>query len=154
MCRPSSDRIETEGERPRVLSVAVKNDLREIPRLGQLVDRFGRGHRLSAHDTTDINLILDEIVGNVIKYGFDDSLPHVIQVTVTLEADAATVRVEDDGKPFNPFDAPGPDLDLPIEERPVGGLGVFIVKSIAESLDYRRERDRNIVTMRKKISGR
>jgi sigma-B regulation protein RsbU (phosphoserine phosphatase) len=153
MCSAPSDRVGPTDEQPRVLSVVVTNELREISRLGQLVDRFGREHHLAADDTNDINLMLDEIVGNVIKHGFDDSLTHEIHIGVTLDKDLATVRVEDEGKLFNPLDAPEPDLDLPIEERPVGGLGVFIVRSIAESLDYRREGGRNIVTMKKRISA-
>ena len=52
---------------------------------------------------------------------------------------------------FNPLDAPYPKLDLPIEQRPIGGLGVFIVKSVADSVDYRRDGGRNVVTVRKKI---
>ena len=96
-------------------------------------------------------LAVEEIGTNIIKYGYDDGLEHRINVDVAVDGDHVTIRIEDDGKPFNPLDAPHPKLDLPIEQRPIGGLGVFIVKSVADSVDYRRDGGRNVVTVRKKI---
>jgi anti-sigma regulatory factor (Ser/Thr protein kinase) len=130
--------------------VVVVNQRREIARLGRLVDQFGEECGLSEDATASINLMIDEVVSNVINYGYDDTLEHKIDVNVVLDGDLVTVRIEDDGKPFNPLDAPQPNLDLPIEERPIGGLGVFIVKSTADSLDYRRDGGRNVVTMTKR----
>ena len=87
------------------------------------------------------NLVLDELVTNIIKYGFDDAREHQIRVEMEVGVDLLTISVEDDGKPFNPLEAPSPNLDLPIEDWPIGGLGVFIVKSIAAAAEARR-RDR------------
>src|SRR6185436_19483438 len=100
-----------------------------------------------------VNLALDELVTNVIKYGYDDADEHRIQVTVTVDGGLLTLSMDDDGKPFNPLEAPPPDLDLPIEERPIGGLGVFIVRSLADSLAYRREQGHNILTLTKKLQA-
>jgi anti-sigma regulatory factor (Ser/Thr protein kinase) len=132
-----------------VLSVVVANDRREIARLNRLVEEFGRAARLDEDDTTDINLLLDEFVSNVIKYGYDDKSEHQIQVTVELDGRHLTIRIQDDGKAFNPLEAPEPDLDLPIEERPIGGLGILIARTLADSLEYRREGGRNVLTMQK-----
>jgi len=132
--------------------VVVVNQRREIARLARLVDEFHLQCGLPENDLANLHLMLDELVSNVIKYGYDDALEHQIQVEVTVEGDQLIVRIEDDGKPFDPSEAPHPNLDLAIEERPIGGLGVFIVKTIADSIDYRRERGRNIVTLRKRIA--
>jgi anti-sigma regulatory factor (Ser/Thr protein kinase) len=132
-----------------VLSVVVVNNRREIARLLQLVEDFGRAAGLVEDDTTDINLLLDEFVSNVIKYGYDDGLEHQIQVTVKLEGRHLTMRIEDDGKAFNPLEAPEPDLDLPIEERPIGGLGILVARTLADSIKYRRKGGRNVLTIRK-----
>jgi len=137
-----------------VLSVVVLNQKRELTRLGELAERYGEECGLSEDDTMNICLVLDEMVSNVIKYGHDDGLEHQIHVRVRVEADLLTIQIEDDGKAFNPLETAPPDLDLPVEQRPIGGLGVFIVKSMAESLDYRRERDRNIFTMTKRTESR
>ena len=138
--------------RPRTLSVVVVNERREIARLARLFDEFREGCGISDDDGAHIHLILEEVVSNVIKYGYDDGLEHRINVDVAVDGDHVTIRIEDDGKPFNPLDAPHPKLDLPIEQRPIGGLGVFIVKSVADSVDYRRDGGRNVVTVRKKIA--
>lgn len=127
------------------------NDRRELAGIGERVDRFGAACGLSRDDTAAINLVLDELVSNIIKYGFDDAGEHHIQVVVGLDGDLLTVSVDDDGKPFNPLDVPRPDLDRPIEDRPVGGLGVFIVRSMADTLDYRREHGRNRLTLTKRL---
>jgi anti-sigma regulatory factor (Ser/Thr protein kinase) len=136
---------------PRVLSVVVVNQRREVARLARLVDQFGEECGLSEDATASINLMLDEVVSNVIKYGFSDALEHEIYVSVVLEDDFVTLEIADDGRPFNPLEAPQPNLDVPIEDRPIGGLGIFIVKSTADALDYCRENGRNIMTMKKRI---
>ena len=137
---------------PHVLSVVVVNQRREIARLARLVETLQEQCGLSEDDLININLMLDEVVSNVIKYGYDDALEHQIHVEVAVEGDLVTLQIEDDGKPFNPFEAaPHPNLDLPINDRPIGGLGVFIVKTLAESLGYRRENGRNIVTVKKRM---
>jgi anti-sigma regulatory factor (Ser/Thr protein kinase) len=137
----------------RTLSVVLVNQRREIARLARLFDEFRATCALSDDDSAHIHLMLDEVVSNVIKYGYDDGLEHHIRVDVAIDGDHVTIRVEDDGKPFNPLDAPHPNLDAPIEQRPIGGLGVFIVKTVADSVDYRRDAGRNVVTMRKRIGS-
>jgi len=137
-----------------LLSVVLVNERRELGRLGELVDRFGGECRLPADTVLILNLVLDEIVSNVIKYGYDDTLEHEIHVRVVLEGDLLTIQVEDDGRSFNPLEAPPPNLDLPIEQRPIGGLGVFIVKSTVDAAEYRREGGRNVLTIKKRTSAR
>jgi serine/threonine-protein kinase RsbW len=135
----------------RVLSIALANERRELARLGDQIEQFGRDCGLSGDNAATMNLALDELVSNIIKYAYDDAEEHQILVTVAVGRDLLTISVEDDGKPFNPIDAPSPNPDLPLEEWPIGGLGVHIVKSIADTLDYRRERGRNIVRLEKRL---
>ena len=134
---------------PRVLAMALRNDRRELTRIGERVDAFGHECGLSHDETAQINLVLDEMVSNVIKYGYADAEEHRIDVTVTVDSHSVQISIEDEGKAFNPLEAPVPDLDLSIEERPIGGLGVFLVRSIVDTFDYRREGNRNVVTLRK-----
>ena len=90
---------------------------------------------------------------NIISYVYADGAEHQIGVRVALDGDGVTVRVEDDGRAYNPLDTPTPDLQLDVEERPIGGLGVHIVRSMMDTLEYRRENDRNILTMRKRTAA-
>jgi anti-sigma regulatory factor (Ser/Thr protein kinase) len=144
---------DVEFEFPHVLSVALVSQRREIERLAQLVEQFGEANGFTSDDINSVNLLLDEIVVNIISHGYDDELEHQIRVTLTLERDMLSIRVEDDGRPFDPLEAPAPNLDLPIEQRAVGGLGIYIARSIADQMQYRREGNLNILTITKRLSA-
>jgi len=138
----------------RTLSIVVVNERREIPRIGERLEEFGKACGLAPDDVASVNLAIDELVSNVINYAFDDGKVHQIQLTVTVEGDLLTLSIDDEGKAFNPLEVPMPDLDQPIEQRPVGGLGIFLVKSIADTLAYRREDGHNILTLTRTLSPR
>lgn len=121
----------------------------EVERLAQFVERFGADRGLSDTDVMEINLVLDEIVLNVIRHGHDDEQDHEIRIGLGAAPDTVTITVEDDGKPFNPLDAPPPDLDLPLDERPIGGLGIHIMRSLTSALEYRRDGGKNRLTLTK-----
>ena len=133
------------------VSAVFVNQLTEIQRVAELAERFGDEQHLSAADVMTINLVLDEVVANIISHGYDDTGEHQIHVTLDLEGAALAIRVEDDGKPFNPLEAPPPNLDLPLEERKVGGLGIHIVRSVMDAVEHRRDGGRNILIMKKTI---
>jgi serine/threonine-protein kinase RsbW len=133
------------------LSAVLVNDRSEIRRLGELAERFGADARLSDDEVMAINLVLDEVVTNVIEYGYEDAGRHEIAVTLTVEGNTLTIRIEDDGRAFDPLAAPPPDLAAPIEDRPVGGLGIHIVRSVMDAVDYQRRGGRNVLTMRRTL---
>jgi anti-sigma regulatory factor (Ser/Thr protein kinase) len=135
------------------LSITCPNRLSEIGKAAQLIEAFGLAQGLSSEVVFELNLALDEVVTNIISYAYDDEAEHQIGIRVTLESDGVSVRVEDDGRAFNPLDAPQPDLGLGLDERPIGGLGVHIVRSVMDGLEYRREDDRNILIMRKRTGA-
>jgi anti-sigma regulatory factor (Ser/Thr protein kinase) len=133
------------------VSAVLVNQRAEVERLAELAERFGHEHHLSADDVMSINLVLDEVVLNIIRHGYDDEGEHQIHLTLALDGADLTIRVEDDGRPFDPVKAPPPNLDLPLEERPVGGLGIHIVRSIMDTVEHRRSGGRNVLTLRKTI---
>lgn len=93
--------------------------------------------------TMRANLILEELVLNTLTHGDTSGLSE-IDLELESENYALTIRLTDDGSAFNPLtDAPAPDVTLPLADRPVGGLGVYLVKTMGEELEYRRENDRN-----------
>jgi anti-sigma regulatory factor (Ser/Thr protein kinase) len=132
-------------------SLVLRSDRTELRRLGELAERFGADHHLSDDDVMAINLVLDEVVTNVIEHGYADSGGHKIHVSLALDGAALTIRVEDEGRAFDPTRAPPPDLDRPLEERQVGGLGIHIVRSVMDAVDYERRDGKNVLTMRKTI---
>ena len=133
-------------------SLVLVNQRSEIKRLCQFVERFGEANHLSTDETLDINLILDEIVINIIEHGAEAARQLEIHVDLALDAGTLTIQVDDDGVPFNPVDAPPPNFDLPIEQRPIGGLGIHIVRSLVDRIEHRRDDGRNVLTMTKKMN--
>jgi anti-sigma regulatory factor (Ser/Thr protein kinase) len=133
------------------VSAVFVNQRAEVARLATLAEEFAAGHDIPVDDAMTINLVLDELVLNIIRHGYDDDAEHEIQVTLTFDDPDLTIRVEDDARPFNPLEAPPPDLDLPLEERPIGGLGIHIVRTVMDAVEYQRAGTHNVLTMRKRI---
>jgi anti-sigma regulatory factor (Ser/Thr protein kinase) len=132
--------------------IKLRNDLSELHRLHRTLAEFGAQHGLSETVLHDIKFALEEIVTNVISHGYDDNREHEIKVMFDKEPLAVIVRVEDDGKPFNPLTAPETDTTKSLEERTVGGLGIQLVRKLTEGLDYRRHEGKNLLIIRKTLS--
>ena len=133
------------------MNVVVANDISEVNRLHCSVCQFCQEHGLSSEIEGDLSLALEEILVNVIRYGHPEGGKHEILVRLSLEEGYVIVIVEDDGVPFNPLEAPEPDLNSPIETRPIGGLGIHLVRNITDGLEYRRNEGRNRLVMRKQV---
>ena len=138
--------------RPALTELTLVNRSSELQRLASELERFAQNHRIPEPDIHAFSLSLDELVTNTIAYGYDDQGPHEIRVRLTLANGRLSAEVEDDGRPFNPLTAPQPDLTSAVEDRPVGGLGIHLVRSLMDHVDYRRESGKNHLMMRKQLS--
>ena len=133
------------------LTLNMEARLDEIERIHAAVEILASAEGWPPDVLFQIKLVLEEIGTNIVKYGTDDDGKTDIQITLTSESDALTMEISDDGKPFDPFaDAPPPDLDSPIPDRPIGGLGVYLVQQLMDEAHYRREDGRNKVTLIKR----
>ena len=133
------------------LTVRLVNRLEEIERLATITEAFGATHQIPDAVIFAFNLSLDEVIANVILYAFPDVQEHAIDVRLRLDAGVLTAEVEDAGRPFNPLDIPPPNLDAPIEDRRIGGLGIHIVREMMDSLEYKREQGRNVLRLSKNV---
>ena len=133
------------------ITIRLPADVREIERLNQLVRRFGELHEIPSRALYAVNLALDEVVTNVVRYGFEISAGQEVAVRVETTGDDLHSEVVDAGREFNPLDAPLPDLTAALEERALGGLGIHLVRSLMDRVEYRRENAKNVLTMRKRI---
>jgi len=129
------------------LEISISADIAEIARVQQATDEFVDKTNIGVAATQKMGIILDELLNNTISYGFDDPRGHEIHVNIELNNDHISLRVSDDGVPFNPFTHSDPDTSLSIEEREIGGLGVMLVKKLTDSQAYQRLSDRNVVTL-------
>ena len=102
--------------------------------------------------TTKIELALDEIFTNIASYAYEPGTGDIeIDYGLDEETRLLTIVIADSGKAFDPLAKEDPDIDLPAKGRQIGGLGIFIVKQVMDEASYRREGDKNILTLHKKI---
>ena len=133
------------------LSIRLKNSFGEIKSLKEALHEYCEFRELPSNVAFALTLSLDEVVTNVISYGYDDSGEHQIDVALRSGQGIIEVSVVDDGKPFNPLEFRTPDLNRPIDERPVGGLGIYLVKTYMSELEYKRVGVKNCLIMRKRF---
>ncbi|KIL99338.1 Serine phosphatase RsbU regulator of sigma subunit / Serine-protein kinase RsbW [Paramagnetospirillum magnetotacticum MS-1] len=139
---------------PDRVGMVIGNDVGELERLAELVDSFIEKHRLPEKLAFNLNVCLDELITNIISYGYDDEDHHEILVEFVYDGREFVTSIIDDAKEYNPFiEAPIPDLDLDVDDRPIGGLGVFLVKEFMDGTEYVHEAGRNTTTLRKTISA-
>lgn len=131
------------------LYLKIEPRLDELKRLVAAVEDLGRRDDWPPDLAFQVNLVLEEIVINVINHGGNDGLRE-IEVILTSEPTVLTIEITDDGKPFDPLkDAPVPNLAAPLEERPVGGLGIHLVLVTMDEVRYEQDEGRNRLTLAK-----
>lgn len=117
------------------------------------VEEFCRRHGLPDKMIFNLTLVLDELITNIVSYGYSDMDEHPIDVSLGTDGEKVSLRIEDDAEPFNILEAPDPELDTPLEarSRQIGGMGIHIVKKMVNCLHYRRENGKNILLLEKAI---
>jgi sigma-B regulation protein RsbU (phosphoserine phosphatase) len=128
----------------------LRNDIDEIPRLHEFIQGISMEARLGHPLAMSLNLALEEAVSNVMLYGYPAGESGQVEVDALILEDRLEFKVSDNGVPFDPTSTSDPDLKLEVSERPIGGLGIYLVKRIMDHVSYAREGDRNILTMTKK----
>jgi serine/threonine-protein kinase RsbW/sigma-B regulation protein RsbU (phosphoserine phosphatase) len=129
------------------LTLHLQNRIAEVARLVDAVESFGTHAGLSPDLTYRLTLSLDEIVSNVIRHGYSDTNDHVVEVRLSIHDGVVTSVIEDDGHPYDPRESPEPDLSMPVEQRGPGGLGIFLVRQMMDSIDYARRDGKNVLTV-------
>ena len=115
------------------------------------LQEFARSSNLPTTVLQAADLCLEEHITNVIQYGLAGCGLQAIVVQLSLNQDCFVVEVKDDGKPFNPLNNPEVNTTIPLEQKPVGGLGIHLMRRFMDELEYRRECGQNILTMRKRL---
>lgn len=133
------------------ITIELKNDLSELEMLTRVITQYCERSGFSSQILFALNLSLEEVVANVMSYGYLDDTEHQIIVSISRKDGGLEIEVQDDGIEFNPLLQEPPDTNAPIEERPIGGLGIHLVRHYMDELNYRRHNGRNILSMKKNI---
>ena len=132
-------------------SITLINEIQQIPILYEFIEGVGHDFGLEDALVLKLNLALEEAVSNVILYAYPKEPGKKIVVSVSLKGSDLIFTVTDSGIPFDPTLSENPNLELSAEERPIGGLGIYLIKQIMNEVTYSRIHDINIFTMKKKI---
>ena len=134
------------------ITLELKADMAGLQSADRALDEFAARRAWPETALFQVRLVLEEIMMNVISYGSDGAdIPHV-RLHLAQQGAALSMEIADDGVAFDPLQAPAPDLDADIDDRPIGGLGVFLVRELMDSVAYRREADWNRLSVTKTLS--
>lgn len=131
--------------------IRIANDLLEISHLSEFVEELCEELSLPAETTMNINLALEEAVVNIIMYAYPTDEQHEILLKVCTHTNQLIFLLTDNGLSFDPTKVEDADVTLPIEERSVGGLGIFLIRSIMNEVSYQRLDGKNNLIMKKNL---
>ena len=132
-------------------SIILANDISEINKLSQFIDEIGEEFSLTPDIIFNLNLVLEEAVANVINYAYPKEEQQSIFLSAKLQDGSIVFVLTDTGKEFDPTMAPEADITLSAEDRPIGGLGIFLIRQIMNQVKYERIEGKNVLTLEKKL---
>ena len=129
------------------LHMELSPRLSAISSLAEVIEEFGKSHRIPDTPIFFVNLEIDELMTNYVAYSYRKVRCPRMKVTLRKFHNRLILVVEDTGPPFNPLEAAAPDLDSGINDRKLGGMGLHLVRKYADRIDYRCVDNRNILTL-------
>ena len=132
-------------------SITLANDIAEISRLATFIEEVGEAFELTPDVIFNLNLVIEEAVVNVINYAYPKEEHQSIYLSANLHNASIVFVLTDTGKEFDPTQAPEADITLSAEERPIGGLGIFLIRQIMNEVKYQRIDGKNVLTLEKKL---
>jgi anti-sigma regulatory factor (Ser/Thr protein kinase) len=134
------------------LQIVLKNQPSEKPKVVEALEQFARDHQLPAAVVQAADLSLEEHLTNLMTHAFTDNREHEIKIRFTLDSHFI-IEVEDDGLAFNPLQLPEVDITVPLEQRPIGGLGIHLMRRFMDAIEYHSAGGKNVLRMRKRLPG-
>lgn len=131
--------------------LVLPNDIETIPQLNEFIDLVAEEVGLDMSLTMSLNLAMEEAVVNVMDYAYPNGQKGDVDIEVTADQEWMTFVITDTGIAFDPTTKEDADTTLSAEERPIGGLGIFLVRQLMDDINYKREGNKNVLTLRKKL---
>ena len=129
----------------------LHNNIQQIPQLADFIETIANEMRLDQGLAMSLNLALEEAVTNVILYAYPAGSDGLVDIEAIMGKDILEFIISDSGVAFDPTAAPEADISLDVEDRPIGGLGIFLVRNIMDTVSYQRTDGKNILSMTKKL---
>ena len=132
--------------------LTLDSDLGELERLKTFIDAFCEAESVREEACFQLQIILEELVFNAMKYGRCEPKEGAIQLMMRGQGDEVNAILSDTGIGFNPLEVPPPDLTGNVRDRQVGGLGIHLVRNLVQSIRYERRENRNFLYFTKRVS--
>lgn len=129
----------------------LQNEVAEISKLAIFIEELGEEFGLSPELVFNLNLVLEEAVSNVILYAYPKEEHQTISLIARKKDNQLIFVLTDSGKEFDPTQAPDADITLSAEDRPIGGLGIFLIRQIMNTVEYQRIEGKNVLTLGKEL---
>ncbi len=140
-----------EDNKVKERRLVLHNDIQQIPQLAEFILTIAEEKHLNQSLSMSLNLALEEAVTNVILYAYPKGADGLVTIEAILREKSLDFIVSDSGRPFDPTAVPEVDTDKGLDERPIGGLGIHLVRSIMDEVHYKRTDEKNILSMTKTI---
>jgi len=131
----------------------LRNDVNELSRVQLFLESLEEAGNVPSSLLMPLNLVLEEALTNIIFYAYEPGTVNEIRLDVVTYADRLEITLTDSGKPFDPTVSPDPDISLSAEDRPIGGLGIFLIRKLMDTVDYQRKNEQNILTLSKQLTS-
>ena len=129
----------------------LQNEVAEISKLAIFIEELGEEFGLSPELVFNLNLVLEEAVSNVILYAYPKEEHQTISLIARKKDNQLIFVLTDSCKEFDPTQAPDADITLSAEDRPIGGLGIFLMRQIMNTVEYQRIEGKNVLTLGKEL---
>ena len=133
--------------------IVLKNDVHQVPQLNDFVDHVAQQLQLNKSVQQQLKLAVEEAVVNVMQYAYPLGTTGDIEVDALSDGELLKIVISDRGKAFDPTQAAKADTTLAVDERPIGGLGILLVRELMDSINYERIDSKNVLTLIKKIAN-
>lgn len=133
--------------------LTLPNDIETIPQLNEFIDNIAEEAGLDMSFTMSLNLALEEAVVNVMTYAYPKGTAGTVDIDIKTNGEQLTCVLSDSGTPFDPTQTPDADTTLSAEERPIGGLGIFLVRQIMDDISYQYVDNKNVLTLTKTLNN-
>lgn len=132
-------------------SLQLLNEVTKLEEITTFLDVLADEWELQPALVMSLNLVLEEAFTNIVFYAWDDNDQHLIDLDFEKNGDMLKISISDEGRKYDPTEKAEPDFGTPVEQRSIGGLGIFLIKKIMDNVEYQSVNDRNILVMTKNI---
>lgn len=133
------------------MKIRVKAEIEQLQVIDEELDKLLAGQHCPEEVVSQLHLCIEEIFANIASYAYGEQ-GGMAEIEMELEEQTLVIRFEDEGIPYNPLEREAPDMDAPVEEREIGGFGIYLVRMMMDKVEYERKENRNCLCIRKQLS--